>query len=148
MKRSLISFALGLALLASLTGCSRDQAPDVTDSTDSASAVTDAADSAQGGDYSADEDGQVTDSGRLPEDIQSAGTDGAGGANLNSGGQSGAARRPIAREDTNGDETIMDDLVNDMEDGAEHVKQGVEQGIDDVKNGVSHMAGDVEQSAR
>ncbi|MCD8004621.1 MAG: hypothetical protein LUE91_03070 [Oscillospiraceae bacterium] len=176
MKRSLISLCLGLLLLASLTGCSRDQAPDVTDSagsTDAANA-TDDADAAEDGEYSVGEDGQVT--GHNTDDADgaettgdgltdgglddsdgtgngdtglNAGTDGAGGANLNGenrdGGLNGSnlngtARRPIDREDGDGDEAMMDDLVNDVENGAEHVKNGVENGLDSVKNGINDMA--------
>lgn len=107
MKYTILSLILGLMLICSLTGCSRDQAPEVTPTpTPSASAKPeeDRKEDLNDGDYFAGEDGEVAgdahDPAVLPNDtindagdlIQDAG-DAAGRAIRRAGRDMGGALR-------------------------------------------------------
>lgn len=62
MKYTILSLILGLMLLCALTGCSREQAPDVTPTPSSAVSTKpdeDRKEDLTDGEYSADEDGEV-----------------------------------------------------------------------------------------
>lgn len=64
MKYTILSLILGLMLICALTGCSREQAPDVTPTPSSAVSVKpeeDRKEDLTDGEYSAGEDGAVAD---------------------------------------------------------------------------------------